>query len=263
MTAIHLSGIGLAAPGLPGWSDGARVLSGESPYVDAELPPYTPERLPANERRRASQVVRLAFRAAEDAVRSSSAVLSELAAVFATADADLAITSRILSALAQLPRVISPTDFHNSVQNAAAGYWSIGTSAQRPSTTVAGHDASFAVGLLEAAAMVHVDRIDTLLVAFDAPAPEPLLEKRPVLKPVAVALLLTAEATASTIATMQIELGGEYTSVLASSALESLRTSNPAARALPLLELLAKRQAGAVFLERAGRQRIRVAIEPA
>lgn len=263
MTVVHVGGIGIAAPGLPNWHEGARVLTGEAEYCDTDLPPYQPLRLPANERRRASQIVRLAFRAAEDAVQSASLPVSELAAVFATADADLVITSRICSALAESPRVVSPTDFHNSVQNAAAGYWSIATGARKPSTTVAGHDFSFAVGLLEAAALVHVDRLDTLLVAVDAPAPEPLGEKRRVLKPVALALLLTAKAAASTIARLEIELGGAQESTMTSQALEALRVSNPAARALPLLELLARGMSGLLGVARSTDQWIRIRVEPA
>src|SRR3546814_10360262 len=78
----------------------------------------------------------------------------DLATVFAGSDADMAILQRISAALATPERIVSPTDFHNSVHNAAAGYWGIGTGSRAPSTTLAGYDASFALGLLEAGLQV-------------------------------------------------------------------------------------------------------------
>ena len=51
---------------------------------------------------------------------------------------------------------VSPTRFHNSVHNAAAGYWTIGAGAMQPATAISAFDASFAQGLLEA--MVQLDR---------------------------------------------------------------------------------------------------------
>ena len=43
---------------------------------------------------------------------------------------------------------ISPTQFHNSVHNAAAGYWHIAAGSAAPSLSVGGHDGAFAAGLL-------------------------------------------------------------------------------------------------------------------
>src|SRR3546814_8269162 len=90
----------------------------------------------------------------------------------------MAIRQRISAELATPERIVSPTDFHNSVHNAAAGYWGIGTGSRAPSTTLAGYDASFALGLLEAGLQVVGDRRAVLLVVFDVPAPEPLLHAR-------------------------------------------------------------------------------------
>src|SRR3546814_8872974 len=103
----------------------------------------------------------------------------------------MAIRQRISAELATPERIVSPTDFHNSVHNAAAGYWGIGTGSRAPSTTLAGYDASFALGLLEAGLQVVGDRRAVLLVVFDVPAPEPLLHARPMAMPASCALWLS------------------------------------------------------------------------
>ncbi len=55
----------------------------------------------------------------------------------------------LLEALAgRGPAWCRPTQFHNSVHNAVAGYWSIATKSTQPMTCLAAHDHSFAAGLL-------------------------------------------------------------------------------------------------------------------
>ncbi|MBC7982844.1 MAG: beta-ketoacyl synthase chain length factor [Candidatus Obscuribacterales bacterium] len=248
---VFIEAIGLAAPGMPSWQQAARVLRGELPYEPVALPLHSPALLPANERRRATPAVRLAFQAAEDAMLASTVPAASLATVFASSDADLNIIHRISSALAATPRLISPTDFHNSVHNAAAGYWSIAVGSRAPSSTISAFDASFAVGLAEACGMVTVDRCDTLLVAFDLPPPEPLYAKRPIEAAVSVAVVLTCERTLNTLASMQWALTQDTESTLKTALLESLRLGNPAARALPLLELLAQNRSDRIVLPQA------------
>ena len=199
---MFIESVGLAAPGLPSWQEGRATLRGETALVSAPLSPHTPTMLPLNERRRATPAVRLAFRAAEDAMQGTALPAASLATVFASSDADLAIIHRICLALTATPRLISPTDFHNSVHNAAAGYWSIAAGARAASTTISAHDGSFAAGLVEACAQVLVDDCDVLLVAFDLPAPEPLNSRRSIAHPVAAAAVLTRQPTAHSMAAL-------------------------------------------------------------
>jgi len=255
---VHVIAVGIAAPGLPDWHSAQTVLSGAAPYVETALPPYTPSLLPPNERRRAPPAVRHAFRAAEDALKAAPGTAGGLATVFASSDADMDIIHRICLALSAPAPAISPTDFHNSVHNAAAGYWSIAASARGPSDTLSAYDGSFAAGLLQAAARVSVDDIDTLLVAYDVPPPVPLDAARSIRSTVSVALILSSRADRS-IGGLQLECnvrGGLAT--MADAGLEALRLSNPAARALPLLRLLALRQSGTVLLETSGEHHLRV-----
>lgn len=293
--SAYLEAVAIAAPGLPDWPTAQLVLRDEQPFAPGELPVYQPNLLPPNERRRASPTVRMAFRVAEAATAASSIAASELASVFSSADGDLSIAQRICIALAGAQRFISPTDFHNSVHNAAAGYWSIASAAHGPSTAIAAFDHSFAVGLQEALGMVAIEQTPTLLVAYDVPAPMPLLSKRPVRDPVGVALILTPQATTNTLARITavaatspayeprpqaalhslLPLAGEggppgrmreetassrtqFETAMAARSLpetpmqhaelEAMRMGNPAARALPLLQLLAYGRTGSVAL---------------
>jgi hypothetical protein len=258
--AIFVEAIGFAAPGMPSWRASGATLRGEQPFVSSPLPPHAATMLPLNERRRATPAVKLAFQAAEDAMQSTALPASGLATVFASSDADLSIIHRICLALTTTPRFISPTDFHNSVHNAAAGYWSIAAGARAPSTTISAHDGTFAAGLLEACLMVHVDDCDVLLVAFDLPAPEPLHEKRCIAHPVAVALVLTRQPSGRALAALTCATTIAAETTLAEPALDSMRLDNPAARALPLLQLLARASAGRVILPMNGASRLAVTL---
>lgn len=262
MSRVFVESVGVAMPGLAGWSVAAPILRSERPYAPEALAPHSPAVLPANERRRATATVRLAFQAAEDAVNGSSIAARDLAAVFASSDADLNIIHRICHALTTEQRLVSPTDFHNSVHNAAAGYWSIAVGAQTPSSTVSGYDDSFTVGLSEALGLAAVDALDVLLVAFDLPAPEPLYAKRPIELPASVALVLTRERTVRSLASLQCEPTNDAPGAMDDPQLEALRRATPPARALPLLRALARRAAERVVLAADGGRRIAVETRP-
>jgi hypothetical protein len=262
VTVLALKAIGIAAPGLSGWSAAAPVLAGGADYLPAAEPPYAPALLPPNERRRATAAVRQAFRAAEDALSNGGGAADPkaLASVFASSDADMTVLHRICTALAGEPRVLSPTDFHNSVHNAASGYWSIAAHCMRPTTTLAAYDASFTAGLLETAALVRDLDADVLLVAYDAVAPAPLFAKRPLDLTASVALIL-GPATAASARRIAIDLGGDG-ETRSAGALESLRAGNPALRALPLLELVARGEAGDVVVRGTGELRATLRFTP-
>lgn len=237
--AAYVESLSFAAPGLPDWTTTQRVLRAEQPYHASELPLYQPSLLPPNERRRASQTVRMAFRVAEEATRASSVPAGQLACVFASSDGDLNIAHKLCLALAEPPQAVSPTDFHNSVHNAAAGYWSIAALATGPSTAIAAYDYSFTGGLMEALGMVLVEQRATLLLAYDVPAPAPLLATRPLTLAVGAGLILTPERTANTVAELRLEIGPGSETRMQHAELEALRQGNPAARGLPLLQVIA------------------------
>ena len=263
MKPLYIDAVGCCAPGLDGWDQAQPVLRGERPYLRQDLPPHASQLLPANERRRAPLSVRLAFRVAEDALRGDERPPARLASVFASSDGDTHISHRISLALAQPQRVVSPTDFHNSVHNAAAGYWSIATQARLPSVSLSACHASFAAGLLEAAGLAQVEDLDCLLVAFDVRAPDLLQPLWPVTESAAFALILSPRRSAGSLAVMHIELVPRVAETgMPEAGLETLRLGNAAARALPLLGLLARRKPGTVLLDGAGEHSLRLDLEP-
>jgi hypothetical protein len=123
-------------------------------------------------------------------------------------------------------------------------------------------DASFCAGLLEALTQVAVDRIPVLLVAYDSEYPQPLHAKRPVPDVFGVAMVLTPQRRENSLAKLGAALTDAGHDRLTDSELETLRTSIPAARSLPLLRLLAMRAAGTAVLEYLDVSRMEVQVEP-
>lgn len=261
MKPIFIESLGIAAPGLAGWPQARAVLRGEQAYAAQELETYQPNFLPPNERRRATPAVRLAFRVSEEAVAGSSLPAQDLAAVFATSEADTSILHRICSALAEDSRAVSPTDFHNSVHNAAAGYWSIAATAKLPSVTLAAHDATFMAGLIEACGLIHGDSYSVLLAVYDLRPPAPLFDGRPLLSHAGVAFVLTAERSQRSLAQIDIASTSAGETAMGDASLEALRSGNPACRALPLLRLLATEESGDICLAGTGAQRWQLRVQ--
>lgn len=243
MIPVYLAGIGLCAPGMLDWTMGSAVLRCEIPFGN-ELPRPVAALLPAAERRRSSQSTRYAMQAAHEAMTQAGLPAAQAAVVFASSDGDGENLHHILESLSQPAHEVSPTRFHNSVHNAAAGYWNIATGARTPANSIAAYDDSFAAGLLEAAVQAATENLPVLLAAFDLPLPTPLHEVRPTAAPFAVALLLTTQP-ANALARLQISLEArtEADTKMPHPELEILRSGNPAARALPLLQAVATGQA--------------------
>jgi len=249
MMRFHIEGIGLCGPGLDGWAESRLVLTGVQNYVPAptRVPPST--LLPANERRRSVQTVRLALAVGSEAFAASGHDPAGTATVFASSGGDGETIHQILEVLASPNRELSPTRFHNSVHNTPAGYWSIATGARTASTSLSCYDDSFSAGLLEAAVQVTVEQRAVALIAYDMQYPSPLSDVRPIGAVFAVAFVLSPVPTVSTLAsvTMRLEPGSDA-SVVPSPGLEALRQSTPAARSLPLLMALAGQGETAVTL---------------
>src|SRR5262249_551245 len=139
-----------------------------------------PQCLPATERRRTPASVKLALAVGLEASAHAGADPAQLAAVFSSSGADGQNCHEICEALATSERLISPTRFHNSVHNAAAGYWGIATGATPVSTALCAYDASFGAGLLEAMTYLHTEAAPVLLIVYDTVHPEPLRRARPI-----------------------------------------------------------------------------------
>lgn len=255
--SVAVRGIGLCAPGLPDWPTGMAVLTGQRTYSPDEALRFNRVRLPRNEARRASLTVRLALQTATEALDAAGMDAGACSAVFACSGGNTEALDALCRALIEPGRPISPNQFNNSVHNAPLGYWTIAGGSRQPATSVGAYDASFTAGLLESVALAAVEHRSVLLVAFDTPPPPALQPFRAVSVPFGVALLLTPEPLPGS----WVRLFGwrrrpdfNAPSPLAGGGgglppkLEQLRLSNPAARSLPLLRLIAHRQASAAQL---------------
>lgn len=175
----HVLGVALWAPRLPGWSVAEPVLRGEVAVPEQPAPRPSPSLLAATERRRAPDTVAIALEVAARACESAGVDPRELASVFACTEGDLAINDYMSATLASTPLLISPIRFHNSVHNAAAGYWTIGTGCMQPYTALSAHHDTFGEGLLEALVQAEAEGRPTLLVAYDIESRGPLATMAP------------------------------------------------------------------------------------
>lgn len=251
MTALQVfvDGVGLYAPGLDGWAHARTVLATPQTYQATPLQLPSTDSLPPAERRRLGVPVKLAMAVGYDAAQQSPTDLQQLGTVFASSTGDGDNCHQILEALATSERAMSPTRFHNSVHNAAAGYWSIATGSQQPSTSLSAHDASFGAALLEAASQIRSNAKPCLLVVSDTPYPPPLRALRDVAYPFGVALLLTPGRGATTLCGLTLSLTQEPAHTMLDPDLETMRGNVPAARALPLLSALATQQPQDLVIE--------------
>jgi len=260
---FFVDSIATLGPGLAGWDAARPVLAGSAPYVpmDMVLPRF--EALPATERRRVGLPVKLALSVGLQALGQAGVPADAVPTVFTSSGGDGVVIHEICDMLAGTDRLISPTRFHNSVHNAPSGYWGIATGSRASSTSLCAFDWSFAAGLMEAAGLIYsAGSIDSaalneatvhtgvmaqagvapesvLLVAYDAPYPEPLNAVRPIRHPFACALLLSRARSARTLAACRLEIRETgCSSRMQDDNLEQLRLDNPAARSLPLLAAL-------------------------
>mgnify|MGYP002712997546 CR=1 FL=1 len=265
MNAVFLRRIGLAAPGLNGWVDSLPVLSGAESYQPTDLASYKPQLLAANERRRTTVTVKIALQVAEQVLfdETDNKLPYSIASIFASSEGDTEITDKICSALSMPDRPVSPTQFHNSVHNAPAGYWAIATGSRAPSCSISAYDASFSAGLLEATTFVQVEQQPVLLVAYDSQPPETLAGICPTQLPFAVSFLLEPELADESTHALQLHLQESADiDVCSDSGLEALRIANPIARCLPLLQQLASLSHGIIHLPYVQNKTVSIEVTP-
>jgi len=238
---LYIEGLAFWAPTLPGWDIARAAFRGEGAPADPPARRPSPQVLAPAERRRAPDSVALALEVAGAAVAASGRQAANLPCVFASAHGDLAINDYMCSTLAATPTQLSPIKFHNSVHNAAVGYWTIGTGCMQASNSLSSFDHSFAAALLEAAAQCAADAQPVLLVGFDAEAVGPLRQVHVSEGLLAGGLVLSPERNERTVAAMDWSLvpGPAQRAPLASDAARAL-PPNAIGDLLPLFEALAQ-----------------------
>ena len=247
---MHLAILGTAiwGPGLPGWDASRPVLAGHAAYEPCDTPAPPPAILPATERRRTGPVVRLALAVAQEAAQRAATAFgldpATLRSVFGSSNGDGVVVGSILQALARAgpgEKVVSPTQFHNSVHNAAAGYWSIAHASRQPATCLGAHDATWAASLLKAAAEAVATGEPVLLCIYDHPLPPPLDALRPTAAPFGAAFVLAPAGQFPGCSSFHLAFAPTRARAAAlAPALDAVRAGNPAAQSLPLLGALAR-----------------------
>jgi hypothetical protein len=234
---IHVQGVGLWTPTHPSatsWCEGDEVAEATQPEAALLRGPL---------RRRASPLTRMALDALGQATAGCEAPLSELPSVWGSAWGENETAVDLLGMMNTGEGKLSPTRFHNSVFNTAAGYASIAMENRAPSTTLCGGSEIAGTCLLEAACRLEAGEREILLVLLDEPEPPPFGPGGS-LAPLALALLLSADVTGAL-------------AVLDGLRREVARPTPPPPRfeglyiagALPLVECLIRREDRRVGLE--------------
>lgn len=244
MTALTatIESVGYWNNGLPSWSHACDfVVTGALPESAATKP--SPQLLAPNERRRAPESVAVALDVALAACAAAGRDAATLPSVFTSTHGDLSITDYMCAMLVDEPRAISPTKFHNSVHNAAAGYWTIGAHCMQAATAISAYDASFAEGLLEALMQLDAGAEAVLLVGYDTGSIGPLLSVHNASGLLGGALVLSRSNNGPRMTVKLVDGEADTPGVLGRHA-----GSNPMAPMLPLFDALAAHAPHATLL---------------
>lgn len=241
--AIEFQILGLGAWGLGfrTWSDLADIFAGEKPQDDGSKGPK-PEIIPANERRRAPLPVRLAVESSWQAVQHADVDPAELASVFVSGLGDTQLTDYMCRALVAPNKALSPTKFHNSVHNAAAGYWTISTGCMQAANSVAGFQQSVPLTLMEALIQSQIEQRPVLITFYDAPCSDVLHDLLKNEVSFATSVIVAPPNTTSSLPNYQaqvIQEAVEWPDFTADKVLQNIYTSNPSGRVLPILKAIA------------------------
>lgn len=247
--AVTVESVAFWAQRLPNWEIARAVIRGEQTAPEAASSRPSPTLLPPIERRRAPDTVAVALEVAARACEAAGRSPKELPAVFASTHGDLAISDHLCSTLVSTPTLVSPIKFHNSVHNAAAGYWSIGTGSYVPYTALSAYHYTFGAGLLEAATQAVCEGRPVLYVAFDIEAKGALGTVARSRGLLGVAAILGPDAIAGRPRlALQVETADAVDATPPRSALASLVGDNALAPCLPWLESLANNEPSIVRL---------------
>ncbi len=237
--------------GLGAWGDycdswgGLAELLKSNEVVPEKVAGPKPQIIPANERRRAPLPVRLAVESSWQASQMAKVDPKELSCVFVSGFGDTQLTDYMCKVLAGDSKELSPTKFHNSVHNAAAGYWTISTGCEKAANSVAGFENSVSVTLLEGMIQCVEENKPILLTFFDAPVSQVLTDIMGPGDSFACSIVIVPESFASQSdytkkITATLELANcEWPALnVCSDVIKASYTNNPSARVIPLLELL-------------------------
>ena len=255
---VYINTLSIAAPGLIGLEQAMPVLTGKTQWHTSDFPRLVPQLLPANERRRVTNYIKLALHVADEANLTDKA----LPAVFASSNGDFYISDHICNTLNMEPKYISPIQFHNSVHNAPSGYWAIAAKSPEASTSISTGDSTFSSGLLEAVTQVLCQQQDVLYVAYDYPAAPPLDKYSDASEAFATAFVLSLNKTNKSYGSIKLDISNDTIekSHCINSSLDSLQNKNPIAESLPLLEALCLKNSSTLYLPYLNNSKLKIEV---
>jgi len=241
MTELQIIGIGTWSSRHGNWEEFCAGMQTDNWPEEVKL---QPDLIPSRERRRAPQLVKMAIEVMDQACKMAAIEPEESAVIFSSAMGDMQITDYICAALAQTPKLLSPTRFHNSVHNAAPGYWSITTGAFSPASAVSAFEYTPTIAFLEACVQAVEEQTPVLCVTQEVAAPPVLMDICPSEAPFSAAFLLApagfGEAPLASIEFVVEQDAAEWPDI--DDRLGEF-ASNMSARFLPLLTALAADEA--------------------
>nr|WP_324256900.1 beta-ketoacyl synthase chain length factor [Cellvibrio fontiphilus] len=250
LVGADLVGIGAWGPAFNNWPELQALFANPSIGEDLQWATQVPkpEIIPSNERRRAPLPVRAAVDVSWQALQQAGLASSDVACVFGSGLGDTEITDYMCRVLTTAEKQLSPTKFHNSVHNAAAGYWTISTGCMKSANSIAAYQNTAGLALLEAIIQCQQHSEPVLVTLFDTAAHDAYRQIFACEHSFAVALLLVPAGSASS-PIARLTLGDENTAAvvepqLPSTQLAALYRDNPSAKVLGLLQQLATKQAG-------------------
>lgn len=263
---VDLVGVGAWGPAFNNWQELQALLG--NPALGEELQWATqmpkPEIIPANERRRAPLPVRAAVEVSWQALQQSGLASSEVACVFGSGLGDTEITDYMCRVLTTAEKQLSPTKFHNSVHNAAAGYWTISTGCMKSANSIAAYQNTAGLALLEGMIQCQQHHEPVLVTLFDTAAHDAYRQIFACEHSFAAALLVVPAGTATApLARLIMDdetAAGAVASELPHEQLANLYRDNPAAKVLGLLQQLAAKKAGQSSLVLSPRRLLNLAV---
>ena len=253
MTAIELElrGVGLWTPGYAdaaAWSSrhvlGDRSETVRAPGADAPRA----ELLPPMLRRRTSLLTRMAAEVAAQAIAAAGLDRAHVTVIYGSVYGEIRTTLDLLEALLDPVGPLSPTKFHNSVHNTAAGYVSIAAQNRGGNAAITAGRSTLAMGLIECAGLVAAGQGPALLVIAEESLPEPLAAGR-IYGPLAAAFALDAPGSGGmSLRTCRLRQGERVAAQPAAAIPEAL-AANPCAVALGLVAAALRPEASVVALE--------------
>ena len=190
--AVGLAGIAFWCEYAPDWPGAQALLRERSALPEPAATWPAPQWLQGAERRRAAPLVAISLEVARQAFAGTGLAPADAQAIFASSHGDVSVTDALCQTLAHDPALLSPTRFHHSVHNAAAGYWGIATGNTRAAIALAAHRYTLGAALLETTLCVGTGTPAALMVSADLKPPSPMDSLAPASCSTALALVLTS-----------------------------------------------------------------------